>query len=396
MFFPRSGGHPADPDFIRSSAWPLSPHICNTCTLTYSVLTVGTVGSGRPRINSPSSSHNSLFEGADTIKVGQGLYDNTTTMGDSGIYAQLIDGVPYQNTSCVGTECAGSTWVVFTPNRPTETQGTDVWVTSICRIGIANNAYRGATINTNRYWGQQSDACTDAQPIHTLSYFRSGADNLATIMGWAANSPGVGPGSSPPPGLATSAPYSGPWLSAQSEVLFDPTTPYGATIQTWLTNFYANVPGADLIKNFQLWQDLDVGSGTTYKNEASSWFATKGTRYTYARVWTDNAYPQANYALNRPYGLPTCVPNHKIYTTTGTWEPDYCPVHDYILIGAGGATFTSTAGASGVTGGGGASGGSTWLQGLTTDSCCIPLDGTTSPASEVQVGGGGGGAIDSE
>ena len=136
---------------------------------------------------------------------------------------------------------------------------------------------------------------------------------------------------------------------------------------------------------------MDVGSGNNYKNDASSWFATKGTRYTYARVWTDNAYPQANYALNRPYGLPTCVPNHKIYTTTGTWEPDYCPVHDYILIGAGGATFTSTAGASGVTGGGGASGGSTWLQGLTTDSCCIPLDGTTSPASEVQVGVGGGG-----
>ena len=136
---------------------------------------------------------------------------------------------------------------------------------------------------------------------------------------------------------------------------------------------------------------MDVGSGNKYKNDASSWFATKGTRYTYARVWTDNAYPQANYALNRPYGLPTCVPKHKIYTTTGTWEPDYCPVHDYILIGAGGATFTSTAGASGVTGGGGASGGSTWLQGLTTDSCCIPLDGTTSPASEVQVGVGGGG-----
>ena len=205
-------------------------------------------------MNSPSSSHNSLFEGADTIKVGQGLYDNTTTMGDSGIYAQLIDGVPYQNTSCVGTECAGSTWVVFTPNRPTETQGSDVWVTSICRIGIDNHRLHRRDHQYQPILGRTVLWCTDVRPIHTLSYFRSGADNLATIMGWAANSPGVGPGSSPPPGLATSAPYSGPWLSAQSEVLFDPTTPYGATIQTWLTNFYVNVPGAHLIKNFQLWQ----------------------------------------------------------------------------------------------------------------------------------------------
>ena len=135
--------------------------------------------------------------------------------------------------------------------------------------------------------------------------------------------------------------------------------------------------------NVQIWFDPDLGCVAptcgagytpTYKNQMSAWFAAN-PRYSFARVFNDTSYPQASYASSgTPSGLPVCTPNTQIFTPSGsstlstTINPDYCPLHDYVFIGAAGNSAAGAAGASGYPGGAGASGGLTYVQGLTTDS----------------------------
>jgi hypothetical protein len=381
---------------VTSTSLPLSPYTCVSCTLNYSVLTVGTVGS------------------TDKISTGQGLHDNAggAGVGQSGIFGQLtscsgassayICTYTYPST-CTGSACNGTQWVLgASPNQLTVSSETAY--ATVCPLETIITPYSGVSLNTIRMWVEHWPFCTSAEPISTLGYFTSNStastDNLATVFGLSANSTGVVT-HAPPAGLAVSTLYSGPWLSASNEAIGDPASPYASSYSTWLAHFYSSVPGAQTIHNFQFWWDPDDGAQTpTFKNTISAWFTANEPNYVYARIWADNSYSEASYSSNAPYGLPVCVPNVTYYTIstcsgpqcsgTTAWNPDYCPVHDYIAVGAAGSTAASTnTTGTGFPGGSGAGGGVTWVQGITTDSGVIPISSATSPASLVQVGAAG-------
>jgi hypothetical protein len=352
----------------------LAPITCTTCTANYSMLTVGTIGS------------------TDTIASGQGLQGSAPVSTDLvGIYGELtactgIVCTDTQPASCVGAACAGTTWVLAagTPNQLTV--ASTAFTATICPAETADTPYSGATVNTSRIWEEQGAFCTTGMPKNTLSYFTSqgsgATDNLATTIGWAINSPGVVT-VAPPAGLFTQQLYSGPWLEYESELIGDSEDAKNASNTGWLAWLYATFPQVYAIGNLQIWLDPDGGMQTpTYKNAISTWMAANAPSVNYARVWADNSYPQANYTLNTPYGLPACTPNSVPITVSATWTPDYCPVHDYIMVGAGGNSGNGGIGAS-ANGGVGASGTTQWMGGVTTDSCCIPI------TEQVGVAGGG-------
>jgi hypothetical protein len=251
--------------------------------------------------------------------------------------------------------------------------------TDLCTLGLTDTSYFGATVNTNKYWVEQTAECS-SNAQNTLTYMTSDSagatDNLAYLLGFSSSSPGQVPG-----------PLSRPLISLYSETLGDPSDPLVPTYTAFLNNLYNNVQGAAYQNALSFWWDPDDGQQTpTFKNELSTAMASSHSTHQYARVWAgDYAYPVASYSGNSPVGVAPCVAAKQTFTSTSaSWTPDYCPVHDYVLIGAAGNGGTSTSGAAAVVGGAGASGAATYLTGLTTNT------GYVAPAS-FQVGTAGSG-----
>lgn len=339
--------------YIMSSnlaASTLVPQTVTAQTLTYNLLTIAGSGS------------------TGTMSTGQSLGDGNVNLARNccDVYAKLAAGVTTQPATCTGAACNSTTWIIGAAAAKSVTS--EAMTVSLCQPTLSDNPYVGATQNTSRFWFEQVAECSSGD-LNTLTYATSpGGDNLASLLGLAANSPGI---------VANS--LSGPTLSAFSETLGSPNDPNVATY-TAAMNTISGLAGVAQISNWELWWDPDDGQQTpTYKNEITTWFSTHAP-YNYARVWVNNnAYAAANYTLNSPYGLPACVANTQIKTPpsttaiTGTLAADYCPVHDIVVIGAAGNAVAGAVGGSGFAGGGGASGGLTYVSGLTTNSGTVPI-----------------------
>ena len=224
-------------------------------------------------------------------------------------------------------------------------------------------------------WLEQNPWCTDVLPNHTLAYPSAGTGTFLSDLGWLATAPGV-----------VVTPYSGPYISVFSEVMFDPTPgAYAATYASWLKNFYATIPGASARAGFQFLSDPDLGAQTpTQKNNVSNWFSANAPTYTYARNWTTTAWPEANGAL------PSCSAGSQVFTTSGTATPtdDHCPVHDFYLIGAAGNSSAANASGAGASGGSGAF---SYIQGLTGGETSLLSSSNTLIALQIGAAGGGHG-----
>ena len=337
--------------------------------------------------------------------VSGGALSGALTVVNAGVYAaSALPGNPVTVTGggCGTAPTITATWTGI--SWPSSANGNgnaggvaaETMYAETCHLTVSDGTVTGVTYDQDKFWLETALGCNTGNPEHSLSWMTSSPSNFATIWGWASNSTGL---------AGYTGPHTGPLYSPHSELVGSSETGYFAPNWTgWLTSTFANVWGANLVSNVQFAQDPDYGCVAptcgagytpTYKNEISAWFATQ-PRFNYGRVFTDTAYPQANYALNTPYGLPSCVPNTQVFTPPGgstlttNWNADYCPLHDYVFLGAGGpSSVAGISGTNGFPGAPGGSGGIVQIMGLTTDSGTISQQIQVGAATGVTTAGNG-------
>lgn len=315
---------------------------------------------------------------SDSVAIGDWITGSgsTSSVSNASILANIAPG---NITSCAGAACAGTVWALSSNQNGSSipSTGTGTFTGQACPIVVNADLVEGATVYNIRFHYELNAYCPYFQPGE-LTY---ATGNGATLFGWTYAQSSSG-GYSP-----TSWPYGGNYFSPSSEVLGNTTNQntYGAWLETFTSNNFSDYTV------MQFWTDPDLGlnlNGTvtpTYKNAITSWISALGdsniplSTYQYARVFSSTAYPVASYPL------PACTLASQVLTAAGSFNPDYCPVHDFYLIGSAGNTGTSTPGTGTDTGSGGAgaSGGLSWMTGMTTNSGVGAL--------AVQMGGAGSG-----
>ena len=351
-------------------------------------LTAATVASGGAGCTTGTQTF-TLSGGTETTAatvsgaVSSGALSGTLTVVNAGVYA--ASALPGNPVTLTGGGCstpptitatwAGISWSSTNGNGNAGGIAAETMYAETCRLQVSDGTIQGVTYDQDKFWLETALGCNTGNPEHSLSWMTSMPSNFATVWGWASNSTGL---------AGYTGTHTGPLYSQRSELIGSGETGYFAPNWTaWLTYTFGNVWGANLASNIQFAQDPDfgciaptceVGYTPAYKNQISAWFATQ-PRFNYGRVFTDTAYPQANYSLNTPYGLPACVPNTQVFTPSGNstltanWNADYCPLHDYVFLGAGGpSSVAGISGTNGFPGAPGGSGGIVQIMGLTTDS----------------------------